>query len=98
MTDKTKTVVVIERHEQTIIRRSRRMVSGQVMEDGAVAQPLGRASVVLSEVMPVSPELSAHRNHRWLGQWLRTIARKSATVFASRRRNVSSTEPRTKQL
>jgi hypothetical protein len=35
MTDKSKTVVVIESHEQTIIRRSRRTVSGEVLMDGA---------------------------------------------------------------
>jgi len=45
MPDKTKTVVVFESHEQTIIRRSRRTVSGQVLTDGAVAQPSQRASV-----------------------------------------------------
>ena len=51
MLDKTKTIVVIEKHEQTIIRRSRRTVSGQVgfvtAEHRAGAEPSERASVRL---------------------------------------------------
>jgi len=41
MTEKTRTVVVIESHQQTIIRRSRRTVSGQVLTAGAVPRPRG---------------------------------------------------------
>lgn len=68
MTTKTRTVVVIEIHEQTIVRRSRRMVSAQVAtpgavarggvpiakESGAVARPSGRAP---SDVTVLVPEL-----------------------------------------
>src|SRR5437899_12175090 len=41
MPDKTRTVVVIESHQQTIVRRSRRTVSGQVLTARAVARPRG---------------------------------------------------------
>jgi len=40
MLDKTKTIVVIEKHEQTIIRRSRRTVSGQVLTNGVAGSLL----------------------------------------------------------
>ena len=60
MPDQTKTIVVIERHEQTIILRSRRLISGEMLMTGvagsllegfvtaehrAVAKPSERASV-----------------------------------------------------
>lgn len=41
MPDKTKTIVVIERHEQTIIRRSRRTVNGQVLREPEVIGEVG---------------------------------------------------------
>ena len=75
MPDKTKTTVVIERHEQTIIRRSRRTVSGQVVDDGAVARPSGRAS-------SDGTERAVEEKRRSPGRWWKTVALKSATVLA----------------
>ena len=71
MSEKTKTVVVIERHEQTITRRSRRTISGQVMEDGAVARPLGAP---FDETEPV-----VKGNRRSLPACLKTVAIKSVS-------------------
>jgi hypothetical protein len=72
MTDKTKTVVVIEHHEQTIIRRSRRtMSSGEVpiaLEPGALGQPLAMA-----QAEPVVRE-----KRQSLGACLKTVAIKGA--------------------
>jgi len=62
MPDQTKTIVVIERHEQTIIRRSRRTVSGQML----------RESEVIGDVEFISlPQTAAARSEkapvrRWL--------------------------------
>lgn len=72
MTDKTKTVVVIEHHEQTTIRRTRRtMSSGDfpiAVEPGGVARPLARA-----EAEPVVRE-----KRQSLGACLKTVAIKGA--------------------
>jgi hypothetical protein len=90
MPDKTKTIVVIESHEQTIIRRTRRTVSGQVLIGGAVARPLGRAS-------SDAPEPAVMEKPK--GRWWRTVALKGVTVFApwSRRLKHSGNERRNKQ-
>lgn len=75
MTDKTKTIIVIESHEQTIIRRSRHVVGTQALTDGAVARPLGRASSDATARL-------AKRRRRRLAAWWRTAALKGVTVFA----------------
>ena len=85
MTDKTKTVVVIESHEQTIIRRSRRTVSGQVLMDGE-----GRASSDATErAVLVKPK----------GRWWLAIALKGVSVFShwSRRLQRGGNERRNEQ-
>ena len=73
MPDKTKTVVVFESHEQTIIRRSRRTVSGQVLTDPIIARQSGRAS----SYPPEPPVLGKPKGH-----WWRTVALKGVTVLA----------------
>ena len=62
MTTKTRTRVVIETHEQTTIRRSRRTITAQV-----VTLPSERA---------------IQEKRKLLGRWWKTVALKSATVFA----------------
>ena len=94
MPDKTKTVVVFEKHEQTIIRRSRRTVSGQVLTDGALARPLGRAASDAPEPGAVARPLGRASVRRW-----RTVALKGVTVLAqwSRRLKHCGDERRNKQ-
>lgn len=74
MTDKTKTVVVIEHHEQTIIRRTRRTMSSDefpiAVEPGALVRPLGRAAVETDRI--------AQEKRSSLADRLKTIAMKSA--------------------
>ena len=67
MTDKTKTVVVIESHEQTTIRRTRRTVSGEVLMEQVVARPDAPESAVV-----LKPK----------GRWWLTVALKAANVFS----------------
>ena len=83
MPDKTRTVVVIESHEQTIIRRSRRTVSGQVVADDAGARPR----------LP-QPGSADGVGRRCFGALWRRVALKGATVFApwSRRLKVGTNE------
>ena len=81
MPDKTKTVVVIESHEQTIIRHSRRTASGQLLMDWAEARPLGRAT----PDAPGAGVLAKPKGRWWLAvalkgvnvcsQWLRRLKR-----------------------
>jgi len=87
MTEKTRTVVVIESHQQTIIRRSRRTVSGQVLTEGAVARPSARAPSNAAE-RPVQVKRKS------LGRWWKTVALKSATLLAplSRRLKTKANE------
>lgn len=86
MTTKTRTVVVIEIHEQTIVRRSCRMVSAQVATPGAVARPSGRTpsdvTVLVPELMPLPPESVVRDERKSLGRWWKTVALKSATALA----------------
>jgi len=63
MREKTKTTVVIESHQQTIIRRSRRTIS--------------------APVVTLPAERRAGKTNGWLKAWWRTLALKSATVFAA---------------
>jgi hypothetical protein len=90
MTEKTRTIVVFESHEQTIIRRSRRTVSGQVLTAGAVARPLGRAPSDAPE-----PAVLEKPKGRW---WL-TVALKGVNVFShwSRRLKRGGNERRNEQ-
>jgi len=86
MPDKTKTIVVIESHEQTIIRRSRRTVSAQVLTDGAVARPRGPQTGSpagvgrLGRASSDAPEPAVLEKPK--GRWWRTVALKGVTVFA----------------
>ncbi len=73
MPDKTKTILVIESHEQTIIRRSRRLISSQLLKPGTAAQPLGRSS-------SAAPELSVPEKPK-AGWWL-AVAMKGVNVFS----------------
>ena len=84
MPDKTKTVVLIESHEQTIIRRSRRTVSGEVLMDRAGAQPDAPAPAVLEK-----PK----------GRWWLAVAQKGVSVFShwSHRLQRGGNERRNKQ-
>ena len=69
MPDKTKTVVVIESYEQTIIRRSRRLSSPHLPKEG--------------EFQPLATETSnaAVSSTRWFGvRWL-AAALKGVKVF-----------------
>lgn len=87
MTDKIKTVVVLEHHEQTTVRRSRRVVGSAEMplatENGPLAGPLGRA-----QAKPVLQE-----KRQSLGACLKEVAMKSAALLhrlkarANKRRN-----------
>lgn len=81
MADKTQTVVVIEHHEQTIIRRSRRVEPGEVpgaAECEALTRPLvttrAEAPTLAGEVMLVSPKISRGGIWKYFRGWLRTIA------------------------
>jgi hypothetical protein len=89
MLDKTNTIVVIESHEQTVIRRSRRLVSSQLLTQVAVAQPLGIASSEAPE-----PSLEKPKARWWLA-----VAVKGVNVFShwSRRLKRSRNERRNKQ-
>ena len=73
MPDKTKTIVIIESHEQTIIRRSRR-VSSQLLTQEAQSQTSG---TVPSDVIG----LSTSKDRRWGGAWWLAVALKRITVF-----------------
>jgi hypothetical protein len=70
MTEKTTTILVIESHEQTIIRRSRRTMSEQVVAGDAGARPR----------LPQPGSLGGVR--RCFGVLWRRVALKGATVFA----------------
>ncbi|HEY2973140.1 MAG TPA: hypothetical protein VGJ48_11565 [Pyrinomonadaceae bacterium] len=72
MTDKTKTVVVIEHHEQTIIRRSRRTISSDEFPIVAETQALAR-SLARTQAEPV---VQAKRQS--LGACLKTFAMRGA--------------------
>jgi hypothetical protein len=88
MPDKTKTIVVFESHEQIIIRRSRRTVSGQVVVDDAEAR-LG---------LP-EPGSTGWVRRGCFGIWWRRVALKGATVLApwSRRLKAGTNKRGTKQ-
>ena len=74
MPDKTKIIVVIESHEQTIIRRSRRLSSQLLTEEGA-AQTADRATV--------ATRLPNGRRRLWSGaRWL-AVALKRSHSFLS---------------
>jgi hypothetical protein len=62
MTEKTRTIVLIESHEQTTIRRSRRTITAQVVT--------------------LPPERAIQEKRKLLRRWWKTVALKSATVFA----------------
>src|SRR4249919_3309976 len=66
MIEKTTTVVMIESHEHTIIRRSRRTVSSHLLTQGAPSDETARP---------------AKRDRRWLGAWWRTVTQKCAAVL-----------------
>src|SRR5262245_32621313 len=98
MTGKTKTVVVIEHHEQTVIRRTRRtMSSGEspiAVEPGALARPLAR-----SQAEPVVRE-----KRQSLGACLKTVVTKSApwlrrmkARFNERKNRLSMVQPTNKE-
>ena len=93
MPEKTKTTVVIESHEQTIIRRSWRTIrSGEfpiAAELEALARPLGRAPAE-----KIEPAVQEKRNS--LAACVKTVAMKSA--FWLRRLNARAFERRTRQL
>jgi hypothetical protein len=72
MPDKTKIVVVIESHEQTIIRRSRR-VSSQLLTQEGESQMSVRA--------PAATGLPAGRGRRWLSARCLALTLKGFTVF-----------------
>ena len=62
MPEQTKTIVVIERHEQTIIRRSRRTVSEQVFREPEVIGEVGFSCLT----RPVSARPGNAPVRRWL--------------------------------
>lgn len=74
MPDKTKTIVIIESHEQTIIRRSRRVISSQLPMQRVLARPIGSASG--------ETERLTKREERGFVAWCRTVTLKGFTVFA----------------
>ena len=88
MPDKTKTVVVIESHEQTIIRRWRRVSSSQLLAQGTIARPQDPQPGSSVGVGPsarasfVATKHLAKRNRRWLVAWCRAVAHRGVTVFA----------------
>ena len=96
MPEKTKTTVVIESHEQTIIRRSRRTISSGEFPIAADPAEQARLSERVSsdETKPV-----VERKRQSLGACLKTIATKSATVLAplSHRLKARASERKTKQ-
>jgi hypothetical protein len=67
MTEKTTTVVVIESHEQTIIRRSRRTVSSELLTQGVSSD---------------ETERPAKKDRQWFGAWWRRVTQKGATGLA----------------
>lgn len=73
MPNKTKTIVIIESHELTIIRRSRR-VSSQLLTQEEEAQT---SASVPSDVTG----LSTSKAGRWGGAWWLAVALKRITVF-----------------
>ncbi len=89
MPEQTKTVVIIQSHEQTIIRRSRRVISSQVLTQGAVARPGGApiAAAAMAGSIGTAPsdatEPLAKRNRRSLVAWWLAVALKGVTAFAS---------------
>ena len=88
MPDKTKIVVVIESHEQTTIRRWRRVSSSQLLTQGEVARPEGfqpSSSVGFGRQGSSSADATERpgkRSRRRLAAWWRTVALKGVTVFA----------------
>jgi hypothetical protein len=88
MPDKAKTVVVIESHEQTIIRRSRRVISSQLAAQATIARPQDAQPGSSVGVGPsartssVATKRLAQRNPRWLVAWCRAVALKGVSVFA----------------
>lgn len=81
MSDKTKTVVVIERHEQTIIRRSRRTIhSGEVR---ILAEPaeLGPPGLVRSGRASPDKTTVVQEKRPSLGAQLKTVALKVAPLL-----------------
>jgi hypothetical protein len=83
MTEKTRTTVVIESHQQTIVRRSRRTVSGHVLMDGAIARPLGRARSDETEHPVQEKRKSPER-------WWKTVALKGATAYTTLSRRLKA--------
>jgi hypothetical protein len=75
MIEKTTRVVVIESHEQTIIRRSRRTVSPELLTQGVSSDETARL---------------AKRDRRWLGAWWRTVTQKGAAVLVPSSRRMKT--------
>jgi hypothetical protein len=96
MPEKTKTTVVIESHEQTIIRRSRRTISSGEFPIAVNPAELARLSETVSSDQ-TEPVVEQKRHS--LGACLKTIAMKSATVLAplSHRLKAKASERKTKQ-
>ncbi len=90
MPDKTTTLVVFESHEQTIIRRSRRVISSQLPGQGEIAESGGiptTATAIGSSIGGASSNATptprpAKRDRRCLAAWWRIVALKGVTVFA----------------
>lgn len=90
----TKTLVVIESHEQTIIRRSRRTISSNELliatAPGTLARPLVRTTAE-----EITPAVQEKRNS--LGVRLKTFARKRVMARLTRRLKIKPNERKTKQ-
>jgi len=86
MTEKTRTVIVIESHEQTIIRRSRRTASSD--EVRILAEP--------AELVPPD-ETTIQRKRALLGACLKTVALMSATLLRRLKTRTSTTKRRKKK-
>jgi len=91
MPDKTKTVVVIESHEQTIIRRWRRVISSQPAAQATIARPQdpqpGSSVGVgpLARTSSMATKRLARSDRRWSVAWWRTLVRRSCTSRKRRR-------------
>jgi hypothetical protein len=75
MTEKSRTVVVIESHEQTIIRRSRRIVSSELLTQGASSDETARP---------------AKTDRRWFGAWWRAVTQKGANLLVPSSRRTTT--------
>ena len=82
MPDKTKTIVVIESHEQTTIRRTRRTTTAEMVCERGVTRPSGSKSVVEFETAVPRSRWPVGLDRSWFSARCQAIVLKTATVLA----------------